>query len=53
MATKNTLTKKTLILNGTLHQALKIRAAKENTTLEALVSTMLWHGLGGVVHDSN
>ena len=45
--------KKTVVLNQKLHEALKIRAVKENSTLEALISKLLWHSLGGVIHDED
>ena len=43
---------KTIHLGKKLHEALKIRAARENTTIMALVSTILWHSLGGVHHET-
>ena len=42
--------KKTINLPTKLHEQLKIQAAKEHCTIEALASRMLWEKLGGVHH---
>ena len=41
---------KTIHLGKKLHDALKIEAVKRDTTIMALVTTILWHSLGGINH---
>ena len=42
--------KKTVNLPSKLHQQLKIAAAKEGITIEALIAKTMWHSIGGVHH---
>ena len=43
--------KKTVLLSQTNHKRYKILAAKQGTTLEALINKVLQQATGGVIYD--